>query len=526
MTPRVRAPELPQDGIWFNTDRPLSLKDLKGRVVILDFWTYCCINCLHVLPDLKYLETKYPDSLTVIGIHSAKFDNEKEAENIRQAVLRYDIEHPVLVDSHFQVWQQYAVRAWPTMMVIDPEGYVVGYVSGEGNRDVLEQLIDQLLREHQDKGTINFQTLNLILEKQQKPLATPLAFPGKVLADEESERLFIADSGHHRIVISTLTGEVTHIIGTGQAGLTDGAFSEAQFSAPQGMAWDGSNQLLYVADTENHCLRVINLQSQQVTTIAGTGEQSHQIQPHNGLALETALNSPWALEKIGLSGTNPFAKHPEIAAKDYRLMIAMAGSHQIWEMDLERGIIKTYTGTGREACLDGSLNEAAFAQPSGLTTDGRELYVADSEASSIRSVGLIDNLPVRTVCGSGDLFGFGDVDGEGAEVRLQHCLGVEYTQNYLWVADTYNHKIKRVDPRTGNCYTMLGDGTAGHKDGQGTKARFFEPSGLSAIAAHLYIADTNNHAIRCVALDTLEVTTLEFSGLCAPDVCLPTQTLS
>src|SRR5919199_2817271 len=517
MMPRVRSPELPQNRIWLNTNHPLSLKDLKGRVVILDFWTYCCINCLHVLPDLKYLENKYKDSLTVIGVHSAKFDNEQEAENIRQAVLRYDIEHPVLVDTDFHVWQQYAVRAWPTLMVIDPEGYVIADVSGEGNRDVLAQLIDQIIREHQEKGTINFQELSLTLEKQRQPLATPLAFPGKVLADGEGSfgtapkkgRLFIADSGHHRIVVSTLTGEVLHIIGTGKAGLTDGSFSEAQFFAPQGMALDAENQLLFVADTENHCLRQIDLKKQQVTTIAGTGKQSHQIQPHSGVALETALNSPWDLEKVG-----------------NRLLIAMAGSHQIWEMQLETGRVSTYAGTGAEACLDGVLHESAFAQPSGLSADGRELYVADSEVSSIRAVGLVDNLPVRTVCGSGDLFGFGDVDGEGADVRLQHCLGVEYTQNYLWVGDTYNHKIKRVDPRNGSCQTMLGDGTAGHQDGQASKTRFSEPSGLSAIAAHLYIADTNNHAIRCVALDTLEVTTLEFSGLCAPDVCLPTTTLS
>ena len=232
MTPRVRAPELPQDRIWLNTDRPLALKQLKGRVVVLDFWTYCCINCLHVLPDLKYLENKYKDSLTVIGIHSAKFDQEKEAQNIRQAVLRYDIEHPVLVDSNFDVWQQYAVRAWPTLMVIDPEGYVIGYVSGEGNRDVLDQLIEQLIGEHQEKGTINFQELSLTLEKQRQPLATPLAFPGKVLADEDGERLFIADSGHHRIVVSHLSGEIQHVIGTGKPGLTDGSFEEAQFFAP------------------------------------------------------------------------------------------------------------------------------------------------------------------------------------------------------------------------------------------------------------------------------------------------------
>jgi thiol-disulfide isomerase/thioredoxin len=505
MPPRVRAPELPQNRTWLNTDQPLSLKALKGRVVLLDFWTYCCINCLHILPDLKYLENKYKDSLTVIGIHSAKFDNEQEAENIRQAVLRYDIEHPVLVDSNFYVWQQYAVRAWPTLMVIDPEGYVIGSVAGEGNRHVLDQLISQIIREHQEKGTISFQELSLTLEKHQQPLATPLAFPGKVLANEAANRLFIADSGHHRIVVSTLVGEVEYVIGTGKPGLTDGSFSEAQFFAPQGMAFDTDNQILYVADTENHALRQIDFKAGLVKTIAGTGEQSHHIRPHSGVGLEIALNSPWDLEKVG-----------------DRLLVAMAGSHQIWEMQLETGRISTYAGTGAEACVDGSLDEAAFAQPSGITTDGRELYVADSEVSSIRGVALVDNFSVRTVCGSGELFGFGDKDGEGLDVRLQHCLGVEYSQNYLWVADTYNHKIKRVDPHIGSCETLLGDGTAGHQDGHGTQARFFEPSGLSATANCLYIADTNNHAIRQVNLCTLQVTTLEFPRLCAPDVCLPT----
>lgn len=519
MQPRVRAPEFPQNRIWLNTKQPLFLKDLKGRIVLLDFWTYCCINCLHILPDLKYLENKYQDNLTVIGVHSAKFDNEKDAENIRQAVLRYDVEHPVIVDSNFHVWRQYAVRAWPTLIMIDPEGYVISTVSGEGNREALDQLIGQLIEQHQTKGTIKCQELALSLEKQQTA-STALAFPGKVLADEigdsvsEAERssalpqsagrLFIADSGHHRILISTMAGEVLHIIGTGKPGLSDGSFSEAQFFSPQGMTLDANKQILYVADTENHCLRQIDLKQQQVKTLAGTGKQSHNIRPHSGLTLETALNSPWDVEKVG-----------------DRLLIAMAGSHQIWQMCLETQTLSTYAGTGAEACLDGSLDQAAFAQPSGLTTDGRELYVADSETSSIRAVGLIENLPVRTICGSGDLFGFGDHDGQGDQVRLQHCLGVEYTQNYLWVADTYNHKIKRVDPRTGECQTMLGDGTAGHLDGQSIKARFAEPSGLGASSAHLYVADTNNHAIRHIALDTLEVTTLEFSGLCAPDV-LPT----
>lgn len=276
---RVRAPELPQNYPWLNSARPLSLKELRGRIVILDFWTYCCINCLHILPDLKYLEQKYKHSLTVIGVHSAKFDGEKEVENIRQAILRYNIEHPVLVDNGLRVWQQYAVRAWPTIAVIDPEGYYLGSVSGEGHRQTLDEFIEQLIVAHQASGTIVFKELPLILEKQRQPLRAPLAFPGKVLADEKSDRLFIADSGHHRLVISTLDGKILHIIGTGKPGLTDGSFAEAQFSAPQGMALDIETEILYVADTENHALRLIDLKNQIVKTIAGTGEQSHNIRP-------------------------------------------------------------------------------------------------------------------------------------------------------------------------------------------------------------------------------------------------------
>jgi thiol-disulfide isomerase/thioredoxin len=505
MIPRVRAPDLPQNYPWLNTDKPLSLKELKGRIVILDFWTYCCINCLHVLPDLKYLEQKYKENLTVIGVHSAKFDNEKEAENIRQAILRYDIEHPVLVDSGFQVWQQYAVRAWPTIMVIDPETYVVASLAGEGNRDVLDELISKLIQQNQEKGTINPQELNITLEKQRHPSVTPLAFPGKVLAT--SKGLFVADSGYHRIVMSTFEGEVLHLIGTGESGLKNGPLNEATFFAPQGMAFDEEKQILYVADTENHVIRRIDLVRQIVETIAGTGQKSRNISSHTssdgGAALETAINSPWDLVKV-----------------KNKLYIAMAGSHQIWEMDLVNGIIKTYAGTGAEACIDGSLSESIFAQPSGICTDGQELYIADSEGSTIRGVGLVEPL-VRTICGSGELFGFGDSDGQGNEVKLQHCLGIEYANNFLWVADTYNHKIKLVSPSTGNCQTILGDGSLGLQDGQGQNTRFSEPSGLSIFNSCMFIADTNNHAIRRVDLKYLQVITLQFKGLCSPNFCIP-----
>lgn len=500
---RVRAPELPQDYPWLNTDRPLALKDLKGRVVLLDFWTYCCINCLHILPDLKYLEQKYKDCLTVIGVHSAKFENEKEVENIRQAILRYDIEHPVLVDNGFQVWQQYTVRAWPTVMVIDPEGYVVGYVSGEGKRKFLDDLITKMVQEHRTKGTINFQHFRQVLEKE-KAADTPLAFPGKVLADEAADRLFIADTGHHRIVIANLLGEVHCIVGCGTPGLWDGHFGEAQFSSPQGMVFDRENQWLFVADTENHALRKLDLQQRTVETIAGVGEQNRVLYPHGGDAREVKLNSPWDLAQ-------------------YRqfLLIAMAGSHQIWALDLKDERIGTCAGTGAEACVDGGLEVAAFAQPSGVATDGKALFVADSEGSTIRMIELGDSPQVLTLCGSGDLFGFGDCDGQKDEVRLQHCLDVEYgDNNQLWIADTYNHKIKRVDIQTGVCQTILGNGYPALHDGQALAARFYEPSGLSQAGNWLYVADTNNHAIRRVNLTTLDVTTLSFARLCTPNSCL------
>jgi thiol-disulfide isomerase/thioredoxin len=472
----VRAPEFPKDLTWLNTNRSLSLKEFRGRIILLDFWTYGCINCIHSLPDLKYLEQKYHDRLTIFSIHSAKFENENSIDNIRQAILRYEIEHPVLVDRDFKVWESYAVRAYPTFVLIDPKGYIVTSIAGEGRRDLLDRLIQELI----EKNEIEPRSLQFTLE-QLPP--SPLAFPGKVLVNEH---LFIADTGHHRIVMSSINGEILDVVGTGSAGLIDGTFEQAQFSAPQGMTFDRETQQLYVADTGNHAIRCVNLKTKTVCTIAGTGTQSRNIYPHGGKALEVDLNSPWDLEKIG-----------------DRLFIAMAGAHQIWE--LRGDAIQTFAGTGAEASFDGAIHEAAFAQPSGITTDRKELFVTDSETSSIRSINLETN-QVKTICGSGDLYNFGDVDGIGEIARLQHCLGVEFREN-LWIADTYNHKIKRLDSN-GCCQTLV--------------SNFLnEPSGISATETHLFIADTNNHVIRRLDLMTLEMTAIDFPNLCAPNVCFP-----
>jgi thiol-disulfide isomerase/thioredoxin len=485
----VNAPDFPKGMEWLNTDHPISLKELRGKVVILDFWTFCCINCMHVLPQLKRLEQKYRNELVVIGIHSAKFTTEKETENIRQAILRYEIEHPVVNDRDMTVWRNYGVMAWPTVFLIDPAGKVIGYASGERIYDAFDKLIAQVISEFDKKGLVNHMPIKFNLERNHVP-ASILSFPGKVLADEASKRLFIADSNHNRVVVASLDGTILDVIGSAEAGFKDGRFEEAAFNHPQGMALDGEN--LYVADTENHAIRRADLKAQTVSTIAGTGKQAAS-SDLSGPGTKTPLNSPWDL----------------VLLKD-RLYIAMAGAHQLWRLNLKTDEIGPYAGSGREGRRDGDLRQAWLAQPSGITSDGKKLYFADSESSSIRSADLDFSGRVETIVGL-DLFEFGDRDGVGSEARLQHPLGVVYHGGGLYVADTYNNKIKQVFPGAKNVVTFLGTGEAGLRDGD--SPLFDEPGGLSAADGKLYVADTNNHVIRVADLKTKGVSTIEFRGI-------------
>ncbi|MFQ5825373.1 MAG: thioredoxin-like domain-containing protein [bacterium] len=486
---RIHAPDFPMGLEWLNTAAPLTKADLHGKIVILDFWTYCCINCMHVIPDLKYLEDKYRNEpLVVIGVHSAKFFNEKEKENIRQAVLRYDVKHPVVNDLNMEIWQLYAVRAWPTLMIIDPEGYLIATFSGEGNRELLDNYIEVALDIYGKADKLNRIPLHLQPEILDQPNEV-LSYPGKILADEENNRLYISDSNHNQIVVTDLDGRIEEIVGCGIIGKQDGAFNEASFFHPQGMALYHGD--LLVADMENHLIRKVDFKNHTVTTIAGTGEQA-KIFNIPGVGREVALNSPWDLFVMG-----------------GLVFIAMAGSHQIWVMDMNTLRLEPFAGTGQEARIDGPRMEAAFAQPSGLTGDGKFLYVADSEISCVRSINL-ETGEVQTVVG-GNLFQFGDEDGQGDFVRLQHPLGLAYRDGIMYLADTYNHKIKRIWPQTQECKSWLGTRKPGGKDS--TSPQFYEPSGLAFTANRLYIADTNNHKIRIVDLKSAAVLTLKIKGV-------------
>jgi thiol-disulfide isomerase/thioredoxin len=492
---RTKAPDFPKDFAWVNTDRPLYINsELKGRIVVLDFWTYCCINCMHILPDLAYIEDKYKDDpVAIIGVHSAKFDNEGDSENIKTACYRYNIKHPVIVDENHRIWSEYGVRSWPTLLVIDPEGKIIGKLSGEGNRETLDAVISALLKEGEEKGTLasgppEFKPHNRV------PSSSGLAFPGKILAIPDSDLLFISDSNHNRIIVTNSNGEVTAIAGSGKSGQANGSFAKAEFKQPQGMAYDEDNQILYVADTENHTIRKLDLKDKTITTISGTGHQVYD-RSGGGAGIDQGLNSPW-----------------DLVLKDGILYIAMAGPHQLWTLDLETMIAKAWAGSGLEDIIDGNgTATAALAQPSGLVILGDWIYFADSEVSAVRRVN-IDSRKVETLIGSG-LFNFGDRVGAFSQSLLQHPLGVAVHNNEILVADTYNHRIKRLDLDLKKSFYLAGSGDPDLSKETAHELSLYEPGGLSVAGDILYIADTNHDRIIRYNLANNTFAPLELKGL-------------
>jgi DNA-binding beta-propeller fold protein YncE len=509
--------EFPDSAEWLNTSGKIRMKDLRGKFVLMDFWTYCCINCMHILPELKKLEQKYPNELVVIGVHSAKFETEKDVDNIKDAILRHDIEHPVVNDPELEIWRSIGINAWPTLLLIDPTGQAVWIKSGETQAEIIDAILKEALPYYRKNGLLDDTPTHFDLHAVDAP-ATPLRFPGKILGDASSNRLFIADSSHNRIVISDLDGKLIDVVGSGVVGSQDGDYATAQFNKPQGMVLNGD--WLYVADTENHMLRKINLVDKTVKTIAGTGKQATTAFP--GMDRLTQLPTRWTGKPKVTSISSPWA----LWIRNDEMYIAMAGPHMIWKMPLDESEIYPYAGNAREDIVDGpllprrpyDLGFASFAQPSGLAADDEWLYVADSEGSSIRAVPFNPRDKVRTVVGtsklpSARLFTFGDRDGDRERVLLQHCIGVTYDGGLLYVADTYNNKIKVVDAKTGSTATLAGDGEPGLSD---QPARFDEPAGLHFCNGKIYVADTNNHAIRIVDPKTGATTTLEIEGLTPP----------
>jgi thiol-disulfide isomerase/thioredoxin len=515
--PRQRIGEFPAGVDWLNTKNSLKLSDLKGKLVLLDFWTYCCINCMHILPTLEKAEAEFEKELVVVGVHSAKFETEKDTENIRSAILRYEIKHPVLNDSKHELWNNLQIGTWPTLVLIDPDGYAIWANAGEIPYEELQAVLRKAVTFYKRKGTLDDRKVYFdLVELTAKP--TPLRFPGKVIADDRGERLFISDSNHNRIVVAKPDGTLLSVIGSGDVGSDDGDYAAASFNHPQGLAY--RDETLWVADTENHLIRRIDLKSAQVSTVAGTGKQTDTAWP--GLTIGATIPKKLTRKPMSTEIGSPW----DLWIHQDNLFIAMAGPHQIWVMDIEGKGIQQFAGNGREDIVDGKLlprrtyeaGSSSFAQPSGLTSDGKWLYVADSEGSSVRAIPLSGQGDVRTLIGTSKLprnrlFTFGDVDGAKEKALLQHPLGVSYYDGKVYVADTYNNKVKVVDAQSGDVATLIGSKDPGNSDDPAT---FDEPGGLFVSGKTLYIADTNNHAIRVYNFDTKQVRTLVISGLTPP----------
>lgn len=454
-TGRTNTPEINTPFGWLNTDRSWSIQDFRNKIVLLDFWTLGCINCQHIIPDLKRLEEEFADVLVVVGVHSAKFDAEQQSETIQQAIQKFGIEHPVVNDADTRIWYQYGIRAWPTTVLIDPKGRVVGQHAGEDVYNTVKPYIEQLQEEFADQ--LNHEPIRYHVERQTPPLSQ-LYFPSKLIADA-SGAIYLADSGHNRILKLNQQGQVLEVIGSGEQGFLNGSYNEATFYEPHGMALH--HDFLYVADAKNNAIRKVDLKSKTVSTAAGTGELGYYFL-QDKLNVPVNPNSPWDLLILGDD-----------------LYIASAGNHQILRMDLETEKVYRYAGSGREALGDGPLLEACFNQPSGLASKGPVLYVADAEASAIRTVNT-DTGIVLTPLGRG-LFDFGDVDGHTDEALLQHAVGLEVIDNDIYIADTYNGKIKVLDLQRNRLRTLC--------------SGLHEPNDVLFLNGQLWVSSTNSHQL-------------------------------
>ena len=422
---------------------------------------------------MRKLEQQYPADIAVVGVHCGKFTGERVSANIRDASLRLGAAHPTINDRQFRLWRAYAVRSWPTLVVVSPRGYVVGMHAGEFEAEAIAPFIDRVVDEARASGTLDAREIRFPADAPSA-VADVLAFPGKVAAD--GNRVAIADSGHHRVIIGTVEPDaarmsVERIVGDDAAGFRDG--SQPRFDNPQGLAFHGDT--LFIADAGNHAIRALELATGIVRTVAGTGRQARS----SADIAAGAMSSPW-----------------DVAHDAGLLYVAMAGAHQLWTVDVASGAAVVHSGSGAEELHDGAHASAALAQPMGVSLSADAIYLADSESSAIRIADRDRTGGVRTIVGTG-LFDFGDDDGIGDSVRLQHPQGVACAPDgRLLVADSYNGSLKWVDPSTARVTTWL--------------RGLHEPSGVAISGDRVFVAESNRHRVVVAQLDSEDVAELRF----------------
>ena len=472
---KVRAPEFPS-GSWFNVDRPLSLRELRGKLVLLDFWTFCCANCLHVIDELRTLEAGYHDELVIIGVHSPKFEHEKSDRAVAAATARYGLAHPVFNDPQLQLWQQYAVRAWPTLVLIDPDGYLVAQAAGEGQVSGLRLIIDELIAEH---STTLRRGGNPYRPARPEPGA--LRFPARAV--RKADRLLIADAGHHQIVETDLDGQqVRHRIGSGHRGDTGLAEPNGLALVPAELAGELGFDLL-VADTGNHVLRGIRLDADPAANAAADANANADADADADAAIVRTIELA-----AGLAGTETVTGPVPDALSPWdvawwpaigQFAVAAAGVHLLLGWHPGTGAVSILAGTTVEGLKDGPAVDGWLAQPSGLAVDGDRLWFADSETSALRY--LTAGGELHTVVGEG-LFDFGHRDGPAATARLQHPLGLAVlADGSIAIADTYNGSVRRYDPVADQVATLA--------------TELAEPSGLLVVDGELVVVESAAHRL-------------------------------
>ena len=454
-----RVPEFPAGLEWFNVSSPVKLASQRGRVVLLNFCAFGAVHCQQALADLNSLGMKYQGKLLIINVNSPRFPAEMRRSHVQQSIHRFHVSSPVLHDPELVLWHTYGIKAWPTQVLIDHEGYILGGLSGAGKLPQLKQVISRLAA---NCPAVPPAPLPVVSSVQRRGVAGTLSFPGKVLA--AGNRLYIADSGHHRILVASTSGQVLQQYGGGDSGFVDGAGTAAAFNTPRGMALAGD--FLYVADQGNHAIRRIHLRSDDVVTVAGTGKPGRADFSVGLKPVKVALNAPG-----------------DLVFQDGKLFIAMTGLHQVWRLSLVADTIDVFAGSGQEGLADGPPGLARLAQPAGLALLGRHLYCVDSSTCAVRRIDLGSGA-VSTLVGEG-LLVCGNSDGIGSAARLQAPLdiAVDPGRQMLWLVDTYNNRVRRISIKTRNVDTFLFDHALD------------EPGGLAFHNDTLYIANTNAHEI-------------------------------
>ncbi|MEM0201302.1 MAG: redoxin domain-containing protein [Candidatus Micrarchaeaceae archaeon] len=465
--PGLKAHEFSNDAEWINVNNNIKLSDLKNRIVILDFWSYCCINCIHMIPILERIQDKYKnEKVVIIGVHSPKFKTEKNRDNVYEAVQRYKIKHPVILDKNMKIWKSYGVNAWPTFVIINPTGKIIAKFSGEISYKNFENGLEQIIKKYDN----TFSKKMFCPEFKNFQNKSILRYPSKIDINKKTQQIVISDSGNNRVLILDKNGKILHSFGNKNQNL---------FNMPQGVCWVNKKEIM-VADTGNNVIKKINLEDKKVSLEIGNGEFGRLFKTNQeNIAKDAKLNSPW-----------------DICIYNKELLITMSGSHQILKYDMV-DTVSHFAGNGIEDLEDDSLDRCCFAQPSGITVFKNKIYVADSESSSIRTLSKKNNF-TSTIAGIG-LFVFGDKTGELSETLLQHPMGLCEAKNGLYISDTFNNSIKYIDLKKYKSIPIISQNEksiCNINDKQCDTLGLFEPNGIKYSKNLLYICDTNNHLIR------------------------------